>query len=64
MWDVVVKILSMVHEDGHNIILVEQVVWFTKWRASIFFNMKLMLKELQFSDDLSLLLQWKDQNIF
>jgi hypothetical protein len=38
MCDVVVKLLSMVHEDGHNIILVEQVFWFTKWRASIFFQ--------------------------
>ncbi|WVZ59232.1 hypothetical protein U9M48_009414 [Paspalum notatum var. saurae] len=62
MWDDVVTVLSMVHEDARNPGraggLVHQMESFR-----FVFNMKLMLKVLRITNDLSLLLQRKDQNI-
>ncbi|WVZ78775.1 hypothetical protein U9M48_026431 [Paspalum notatum var. saurae] len=62
MCDAVVTVLSMVHEDARNPGraggLVHQMESFR-----FVFNMKLMLKVLRITNDLSLLLQRKDQNI-
>jgi hypothetical protein len=62
MWNSVVKVLSMVHEDERNTSraggLVRKMESF-----SFVFNMKLMLKVLRITNELSLLLQRKDQNI-
>jgi hypothetical protein len=62
MWDSVVKVLSMVHEDGRNPGraggLVHKMESF-----SFVLNMKLMLKVLRITNELSLFLQRKDQNI-
>ncbi|KAJ1266587.1 hypothetical protein BS78_08G163800 [Paspalum vaginatum] len=62
MWDSVVKVLSMIHEDERNPGraggLVRKMESF-----SFVLNMKLMLKVFRITNDLSLLLQRKDQNI-
>ncbi|WVZ66717.1 hypothetical protein U9M48_015903 [Paspalum notatum var. saurae] len=62
MWDSVVNVLSMIHEDecnpGRAGGLVRKMESF-----SFVLNMKLMLKVFRITNDLSLLLQRKDQNI-
>ncbi|KAJ1261742.1 hypothetical protein BS78_09G054600 [Paspalum vaginatum] len=62
MWDSVVKVLSMIHVDERNPGraggLVRKMESF-----SFVLNMKLMLKVFRITNDLSLLLQRKDQNI-
>jgi hypothetical protein len=62
MWNSVVKVLSMVHEDERNTTraggLVRKMESF-----SFVLNMKFMLKVLRITNELSLLLQRKDQNI-
>jgi hypothetical protein len=62
MWNSTVKVLSMIHEDERNLGraggLVRKMESF-----SFVFNMKLMLKVLRITNELSLLLQRKDQNI-
>ncbi|KAJ1293014.1 hypothetical protein BS78_01G035500 [Paspalum vaginatum] len=62
MWDSVVKVLSMIHEDERNTSraggLVRKMESF-----SFVLNMKLMLKVLRITSELSQLLQRKDQNI-
>jgi hypothetical protein len=62
MWDFVLKVLSMVHGDecnpGRAAGLLKKMKSFT-----FVLNMKLMLKVLRITNDLSLLLQKKDQNI-
>ncbi|KAJ1261743.1 hypothetical protein BS78_09G054700 [Paspalum vaginatum] len=62
MWDSVVQVLSMIHEDERNPGraggLVRKMESF-----SFVLNMKLMLKVFRITNDLSLLLQRKDQNI-
>jgi len=62
MWNSVVKVLSMIHEDERNTSraggLVRKMESF-----SFVLNMKLMLKVLRITNELSQLLQKKDQNI-
>jgi hypothetical protein len=62
MWNSLVKVLSMIHEDECNISraggLVRKMESF-----SFVLNMKLMLKVLRITNELSQLLQRKDQNI-
>ncbi|XP_034572014.1 uncharacterized protein [Setaria viridis] len=62
MWNSVVKVLSMVHEDERNTSraggLVRKMESF-----SFVLNMKFMLKVLRITNELSLLLRRKDQNI-
>jgi hypothetical protein len=62
MWDSVVRVLSMIHEDERNPGsaggLVEKMESF-----SFVLNMKLMLKVFRITNELSQLLQRKDQNI-
>lgn len=62
MWDSVVKVLAMVHADERNPSraggLVRKMESF-----SFVLNMKLMLKVFRITNELSLLLQRKDQNI-
>lgn len=62
MWDSVVKVLAMIHEDERNPGraggLVRKMESF-----SFVLNMKLMLKVFRITNDLSLLMQRKDQNI-
>ncbi|KAJ1294689.1 hypothetical protein BS78_01G165000 [Paspalum vaginatum] len=62
MWDSVVKVLSMIHEDERKNSraggLVRKMESF-----SFVLNMKLMLKVLRITNELSQLLQRKDQNI-
>jgi hypothetical protein len=62
MWDSVVRVLSMIHEDecnpGSAGGLVEKMESF-----SFVLNMKLMLKVFRITNELSQLLQRKDQNI-
>ncbi|XP_062229974.1 uncharacterized protein LOC133927506 [Phragmites australis] len=62
MWDSVVKVLAMIHEDERNPGraggLVRKMESF-----SFVLNMKLMLKVFRITHDLSLLMQRKDQNI-
>jgi hypothetical protein len=62
MWDSVIKVLSMIHEDERNLGRVAGLV--RKMESfSFVFNMKLMLKVLRITNELSLFLQRKDQNI-
>ena len=62
MWNSVVKVLSMIHEDERNTSraggLVRKMESF-----SFVLNMKLMLKVLRITNELSQLFQKKDQNI-
>ncbi|XP_062197361.1 uncharacterized protein LOC133900270 [Phragmites australis] len=62
MWDSVVRVLSMIHGDERNpgraAGLVRKMESF-----SFVLNMKLMLQVLRITNELSLLLQRKDQNI-
>jgi hypothetical protein len=62
MWNSVVKVMSMIHEDERNTSqsggLVRKMESF-----SFVLNMKLMLKVLRITNELSQLLQRKDQNI-
>jgi hypothetical protein len=62
MWDSVMKVLSMVHGDERN---PGRAAGLLKKMESFTFvlNMKLMLKVLRITNELSLLLQKKDQNI-
>ncbi|KAJ1258931.1 hypothetical protein BS78_10G113900 [Paspalum vaginatum] len=62
MWDSVVKVLSMIHEDERNTSRAGGLV--RKMESySFVLNMKLMLKVLRITNELSQLLQRKDQNI-
>jgi hypothetical protein len=62
MWDSVIEVLEIVHQDERNPSgaggLVEKMKCF-----SFVFNMKMMLQILCITNELSLLLQRKDQNI-
>ena len=62
MWDSVSRVLSMVHGDERN---PGRAAGLLKKMESFAFvlNMKLMLKVLRITNELSLLLQKKDQNI-
>ena len=62
MWDSVTRVLSMVHGDERN---PGRAAGLLKKMESFAFvlNMKLMLKVLRITNELSLLLQKKDQNI-
>ncbi|KAK3138648.1 hypothetical protein QOZ80_5AG0371600 [Eleusine coracana subsp. coracana] len=62
MWESVVKVLSMIHEDERNPGRAGGLVGKME-SFSFVFNMKLMLKVLRITNKLSLLLQRKDQNI-
>jgi hypothetical protein len=62
MWDSVIEVLEIVHQDERNPSgaggLVEKMECF-----SFVFNMKMMLQILRITNELSLLLQRKDQNV-
>jgi hypothetical protein len=62
MWDLVTRVLAMVHGDERNpgraASLLKKMETFT-----FVLNMKLMLKVLRITTELSLLLQKKYQNI-
>jgi hypothetical protein len=62
MWDSVIEVLEIVHQDERNPSgaggLVEKMECF-----SFVFNMKMMLQILHITNELSLLLQRKDQNV-
>lgn len=62
MWDAVIEVLGIVEEDVHVPCraggLVHQMKTF-----SFVFILKMMLKILRMTNDLSLLLQKKDQNV-
>jgi hypothetical protein len=62
MWDYVVQVLSLIHEDERNLSRAGGLVG--KMESFTFvLNMKLMLKVFCITNELSLLLQRKDQNI-
>jgi hypothetical protein len=62
MWDFVVQVLSLIHEDERNLSRAGGLVG--KMESFTFvLNMKLMLKVFCITNELSLLLQRKDQNI-
>ena len=62
MWDSVVRVLSMIHADERNPGLAGGLV--EKMESfSFVLNMKLMIKVFCITNELSLLLQRKDQNI-
>jgi hypothetical protein len=62
MWDSVVEVLSMIHEDERNPSRAGGLVGKME-SFSFVFNMKFMLKVFCITNELSLLLQRKDQNI-
>ena len=62
MWDSVVKVLAMIHEDERNPSRAGGLVHKME-RFSFILNMKLMLKVFRITNELSLLFQRKDQNI-
>jgi hypothetical protein len=62
MWDSVVQVLSLIHEDERNPGRAGGLVGKME-SFSFVLNMKLMLKVFRITNELSLLLQRKDQNI-
>jgi hypothetical protein len=62
MWDLVIEVLEIMHQDERNLSgaggFVEKMECF-----SFVFMMKMMLQILRITNELSLLLQRKDQNV-
>ena len=63
MWDPIIEVLEIVHEDGRNPSRAGGLVEIME-SFSFVFTMKMMLKILRITNNLSLILQRKDQNMF
>jgi hypothetical protein len=62
MWDPIIEVLEIVHEEGRNPSRARGLVEIME-SFSFVFTMKMMLKILRITNDLSIILQRKDQNI-